>query len=177
MCSLWQALLSGSRSQKQQAAPVVLTQVEDTAFAVAISSAGTWQPIRGFDEQRESNVGGAPLLSICCVHNPRRSCILLARCLEPDISQSGAQDAQGKPGPATASGDAYGEKENGGAAKAAAPARAPAGKAAEDGAAALLGADISARPCTSSAADVQCCRGRQCLQPVYACTLEQAFHR
>lgn len=145
MCSLWQALLSGSRSRKQQAPSLALAHLKNSTFGVAGSSAGKWQPIRGFDEQRESNVGGAPVLSNCCVRDPRRR-IVLARCLEPDISQSGAQDAQGKPGPATASGDAYGEKENGGATNAAAPARALAGKAVEDGAAALLGADISVRP-------------------------------
>ena len=133
--------------------PLALAHLEDWPFSVSASSAGRWQPIRAFDEQRESNVGGAPVLSICCVRNSRRR-IVLARCLGPDISQSGAQDAQGKPGPATANGDAYGEKENGGAANAAAPARAPAGKAVEDCAAALLGADISVRPCTNSAADV-----------------------
>lgn len=142
----------------------VLAHLEDVVFCVSAISAGKWQPIRGVYEQRDSNVGGAPVLSTCC-SCCSRNCMLVGRCLVPDISHSGAQDAQGKPGPATASGAAYGEKENGGSASAAAPARAQAGKAVEDGATALLRADISVRPCTSSAAAVPCC------QSFHACTL------
>ena len=142
----------------------MLAHLEDSAFCVATSSAGNWQPIRAFDEQREGNVRGAPVLNICCIHDARQ-CILPARCLEPDISQSGLRMHRASPAQPQPAENAYGEKENGGAANAAAPARASAGKAVEDGAAALLGADISVRPCTDSAADVQWCRGWQLLQP------------
>ena len=93
----------------------------------------------------------------------------------------GAQDAQGKPGPANASGDVYGEKDCSAGAKAAAPAAAPAGKAVEDGAAALLGADSSVWPCVIRRRS--CCvrrAGSACLTvcpPVKAGPPEVDLHR
>ena len=157
-CWLLRAL-SGSRSNRQQA-----LGVENSACPRVRRQRRRVAAHQGFDEQRDSDVGGtlAPALSTCCSCCPAE-CILVGRCQVPDISHSGAQDAQGKPGPATACGDAYGEKEDGSSANAAAPARALAGKAAEDGATALLGAEISVRPCPISAAYVPCCQSCQSL--------------